>query len=477
MQQSMLLKQAIKIYQMSDITIPHHFRARDYQVDFLKAVEASIKGKSPIRYFIQVWHRRSGKDKVDIADVVPRRLIQDPCLVKVVYPTLIMGRENLWDGIGSDGFRYREHIPEELRVGKPNETLMKIAVRNKLSGQQGAADSLFQIGGSDHPDSLRGGNPKMIVFSEWSEQDPYAWDVVKPILDENDGISIFNFTPKGDNHARSLVEYAKNNPLWYVQLLTAEDTGVWTPQELQAILKDTVKRFEADGRSRSEAEAYFQQEYMCSFKAPVIGAYYGEAIMRAEKEGRVTTVPVNEGLPVGTAWDLGIDDSMTIWFFQTVGQELHIVDYYENSGEGLAHYAQVMQDKKYLYGKHYAPHDIKVRELGTGKSRLEVAKSLGIKFETVGEGLSIDDGINACRSIFSRCWFDRDKCSRGINALKNYRKEWDEKNKVFKSNPKHDWASHGADGFRTFGVGYKQSVPQASQTGFGGVNPYIPGVG
>lgn len=454
---------------MSDeFTIPYHFKPRPYQLPFLRAVEASINGKSDVRYFMQVWHRRSGKDKVDIADVVPRRLIKDPCLVKVVYPTLVMGRENLWDGIGFDGFRYREHIPEFIRDGKPNETTMKIPIKG---------GSLFQIGGSDRPDSLRGGNPKLFVFSEWAEQDPYAWDVVEPILRENDGIAVFNFTPKGDNHARAFFEYAKDNPKWHVELLTAEDTGIWTPEELLAILDDIVKRFEANGRSRSEAEAYFQQEYMCSFKAPVIGAYYGEAISRAEKEGRITKVPIDESVPVDTAWDLGIDDSMTIWFTQTVGQEIRHVDYYENSGEGLAHYAQVLQNKGYLYRKHYAPHDIKVRELGTGKSRLEVAKSLGIKFEPVGEGLSIDDGINACRSIFSQCWFDKERCNRGINALKNYRKEWDEKNKVFKSNPKHDWASHGADAFRVFGVGYRKMVPNQQQTDFGGIKPYIPGVG
>jgi phage terminase large subunit len=214
---------------------------------------------------------------------------------------------------------------------------------------------------------------------------------------------------------------------------------------------------------------------MCSFKSPVIGSYYGDAMSRAEREGRITTVPINETVPVDTWWDLGIDDSMTIWFVQQVGQEIHLVDYYENSGEGLAHYAMKMQEKKLLYGRHFGPHDIAVRELGTGKSRLEVAKSLGIKFE-VGPRLEIDDGINAARSIFNQCWFDKDKCSRGINALKNYHKEWDEKNKVFRTTPKHDWSSHGADGFRTGAVGYKKQI-EFKQTSFGGVNPYIEGIG
>ena len=451
--------------------IPFHFESREYQKPFIHAVDAAIHGESKIRYFLQIWHRRSGKDKVDIADCAPRRLIQDPCLVKFVYPTLTMGRDNLWNGIGGDGFRYREHIPAGLRVGEPNETRMEIPVATKSNDV-----SIFQIGGSDHPDSLRGGNPRMFLFSEWSEQDPYAWDVVEPILRENDGIAIFNFTPKGDNHARGMFEYAKSNPLWHVELLTAEDTGIWTAKQLEDMQIDIIKRFSAQGRSESEAIAYFQQEYMCSFKAPVIGSYYGAGIQKAEKEHRITTVPYMETMPVDTAWDLGIDDSMTIWFIQSIGQEIHLIDYYENSGEGLSHYAQILQDKKYLYRRHYAPHDIAVRELGTGKSRIEVAKNLGIKFE-IGANLGIDEGINASRQIFSQCWFDKDKTYRGVNALKNYRKEWDEKNKVFKNKPKHDWASHGADAFRCFAINYKKYIaPNPPQTDFGGVKGFIPGM-
>jgi hypothetical protein len=460
---------------MNENRIPFHFLSRTYQQPLIRAVNASIKGESPIRYFLQIWHRRSGKDKTDIADCIPRRLIQDPCLVKMVYPTLVMGRENLWDGIGSDGFRYRDHIPEGLRVGQPNETTMKMLVQTK----QYAVDkstSIFQVGGSDHPDSLRGGNPKMIVFSEWSEQDPYAWDVTEPILKENNGIAIFNMTPKGDNHARGMYEYAKNNPLWWVQTLTATDTGIWSKEELEGIRIDIIKRFSANGRSESEASAYFEQEYMCSFTSAVIGAYYGEGIKRAEREHRITHVPYAEGFPVHTAWDLGIDDSMTIWFFQVIGQEFHFIDYYENSGEGLSHYAMVMQDKKYVYGKHYAPHDIMVRELGTGKSRFEVAKGFGISF-IPAPALAIDDGINAARGIFSQCWFDADKCHRGVNCLKNYRKEWDEQNKVFKNKPKHDWASHGADAFRRFAVGYRKVMAPSIQTTPGGVLPFFPGIG
>ena len=273
-----------------------------------------------------------------------------------------------------------------------------------------------------------------------------------------------------------MYEYAKNNPLWYVETLTAEDTGIWNARQLEDIQKDIILRFAANGRSESEAKAYFEQEYMCSFKSPVIGSYYGENIRVAEREKRITKVPYIEGLPVNTAWDLGMDDSMTIWFFQILGQEIHFIDYYENSGEGLSHYTQVMQEKRYYYGKHYWPHDGAVRELGTGKSRQEVMHTLGLKVE-IGANLGIDEGINACRTIFNQCWFDTEKTVRGINCLKNYRKEWDEKNKVFRNQPKHDWSSHGADGFRTFGVGYRKTGLKSPSGMTGGLLPYYPNQG
>lgn len=449
---------------MNDVpTIPFNFDPRLYQMEFLSEIEKAMDGESDKRFFYQVWHRRSGKDKVNIANVVPKRLIKDPCLVKYVYPTLVMGRENLWDGIGADGFRYREHIPAFIRSGDPNNTMMKIPIRG---------GSLFQVGGSDHPDSLRGGNPKMIVFSEWAEQDPYAWDVVEPILRENDGIVVFNTTPKGDNHARGLYEFARNHDKWFVQVLTVDDTNIFSKAQMDHITQDTIKRFSSQGRSEEEAFAYIQQEYYCSFDSPVLGSYYGAAIMKAEQEGRITRVPHEAGLEVHTAWDLGMDDSMTIWFFQVIGMEPRFIDYYENSGEGLPHYAKVLQDKKYVYGKHFAPHDIQVRELGSGKSRLEIAKGLGISF-VVAPKLDIDDGINAARSLLTQCWFDSEKCYRGLQALKNYKKDWDEKNMVYRKNALHNWASHGADGFRTFAVSFRKPTSgMAVPTEVGGVLPY-----
>jgi len=193
----------------------------------------------------------------------------------------------------------------------------------------------------------------------------------------------------------------------------------------------------------------------CSFEVPIQGAYYAHQMMQAQDEGRICSVPYDENALVHTYWDLGIRDSMSIWFMQVVEKELHLIDYYENSGEGLNHYIKELRSKPYIYGKHGAPHDIKVRELSTGKSRLEIAKSLGIEFNPVPR-LSLEDGIQATRNIISRCWFDKEKCERGVNALKSYHKSWDEKNQVWSRQPVHDWASHGADAFRMLAVGYRE---------------------
>jgi len=450
------------------VTIPHNFVARDYQVPFLKEIARAMRGESEKRFFYQIWHRRAGKDKTNIADVVPRRLIKDPVQVKYVYPTNVMGRGHMWEALDKDGFKFTNHIPEDIRDGDANESRMIIKVKNQVDP---LTPSQFQVIGANEPDRLRGGGSKLFIFSEWADHDPYSYEVIEPILRENDGIAVFNTTPKGDNHARSLFEFAKNHPKWYVETLSVDKTGVFNKKQMEAIVDDAIRRFEADGRSKEEALAYIEQEYYVSFDSPVMGAYYGVAMMKAEKEGRITRVPFVEGIPVHTYWDLGIDDSMTIWFQQTIGQEIHFIDYIENSGEGLSYYAKQLQLKPYIYGRHYGPHDIKVRELGTGKSRWEIAKKLGIHFQ-VAPQLKVNEGINAVRSLLGQCWFDTKNCNRGIQAMKNYRKDWDEKNMVYRKGPKHDWSSHGADGMRTFGVSYRRPQQGQPQQQSGGVKPY-----
>ena len=363
------------------------------------------------------------------------------------FPTYNQGKKILWEGRDKDGFKFTDHIPMQLRT-RTNATEMLIEIQN---------GSIFQIIGTDNIDSIVGTNPIGCVFSEYALQNPDAWRFIRPILAENGGWAVFNYTPRGKNHGHDIYQLAKNSPDWFCEKLTVDDTNVLSKevleQEKREIILDTGD------------DALFYQEYYCSFDAPMQGSYYGQQIAKAEEEGRIGNVPFESSVPVDTWWDLGIGDSTAIWFTQSVGNQIRVIDYYENSGEGLAHYiaklAELRDEHGYIYGYHNAPHDIEVRELGTGKSRYETAMALGVSFYVVPK-MSVEDGINAVRAIFNRCWFDEDKCQKGINALRCYHKEWDEKRMEFKPKPFHDWSAHAADSFRYFAVGHvdEQKIPE-----------------
>jgi len=203
---------------------------------------------------------------------------------------------------------------------------------------------------------------------------------------------------------------------------------------------------EAERRS-GLSEEMIRQEFYCSFDAPMTGAYYGAGMDRADADGRLCNVPWEPDVDVDTAWDLGVRDSTSIVFFQQVGREVRVIDHYENSGEGLTHYVKVLREKPYVYGTHWGPHDIAQRELSTGVSRLEFARGLGIRFRVLRKGIK-EDGIEAVRNVLSRCWFDRVKCSHLIEALRTYRKEWKESEKIFAAREVQDWSIHAADAFR-----------------------------
>jgi phage terminase large subunit len=185
------------------------------------------------------------------------------------------------------------------------------------------------------------------------------------------------------------------------------------------------------------------------------GAYYATEMREAKDQGRIDVVNYETSTGVITAWDLGIGDSTAIWFAQFIGPEVRIIDYYESSGVGLDHYARVLQEKGYTYREHILPHDVRVKELGSGKSRLETLDALGINPVTIAPQLMVDDGIQAVRSMLKNCWFDAERCDRGIDALRQYHREYDDNGKVWRSRPSHDWASHGADAFRYLAVGYR----------------------
>jgi hypothetical protein len=300
--------------------------------------------------------------------------------------------------------------------------------------------SRIRLYGADNYDRLRGGYNDGVILDEPAQIDPRAWpEVILPTLSDYQGWATFIGTPKGRDwfYRIDRDDAGAEMPGWFRLILKASETGVTSAEELEL--------------QRSQmSEEQFAQEYECSFDAAVVGAYYGRLMNAAEndKPSRITGVPHEPTAQVYTAWDLGIRDSTAIWFAQVIGREIHLVDYYEASGVDLGHYVREINQRPYLYAGHIVPHDAQAKELGTGKSRLEVLESLGLKNLHVAAMHRVEDGINAVRTIIPRCWFDAKKCARGIDALKLYRSEYDEKLQALKPRPVHDWTSHAADAFR-----------------------------
>ena len=406
-----------------EIQVPDNWRPRDYQLDLWKYLENGGKRA------VAVWHRRAGKDLLSVNWCVTAALKRKG-LYWHLLPTYNQGRKIVWDGMTRDGRSFLEHFPKELWANV-NNTDMRLELKN---------GSIYQVVGTDNVDRLVGSNPVGVVFSEYSLQDPRAWDLVRPILAENGGWAVFIYTARGRNHGYDLFNMANRNERWFCQRLSVDDTSVLNQEAID------------EEREAGMPEELIQQEFYCSFDAPLVGSYYGSLMAKALAEERIKNVPYEPRLEVHTSWDLGMGDSTAIIWFQQFGNEYRIIDYYENQGEGIPHYVKIVREKDYIYGRHIAPHDIKVREMGTGKSRFEVARDLGLRFD-ICPNIQIDDGIEAARSIIPRCYFDEKKCSILVEALRQYRKDYDEKNKVYKNRPLHDWSSHGADAFRYLALG------------------------
>jgi len=301
--------------------------------------------------------------------------------------------------------------------------------------------------GADNPDSLRGPYWDAVVFDEYAQTRPKVFpEIIRPALTDRKGWAIFIGTPQGHNHFYDLWKDAQDNELWASKMYKSSQTNILDKEELR------------QARDEMTPEQY-EQEFECSFEAALIGAYYGSKIQDATVEGRITSVPYDPILPVHTAWDIGINDATAIWFFQmSPGGEIRNIDYEENNNFGLDYYIKLIKEKPYVYGYHLAPHDMRVREYISGRSRLDYAESLGLRFEVV-KNIPKVDGINAVRTIIPRCWFDEKKCDKGVQALKAYRKEYSDRLSTFRDSPLHDWASNGADAFRMLAVGLEEIQP------------------
>ena len=395
--------------------------------------------KREARWAAIVAHRRAGKTVACINELVMGALKCPLPAPRFAYiaPQLNQAKDIAWEYLKD----YTRFIPG--RWSYTTELFVE------LPG--GARIRLY---GADNPERLRGRYFDGVVFDEYGDMDANVWTtVVRPMLSDParlPGWACFIGTPKGRNGFHRLWTAAAGRADWYRLELKASETKLIDAGELADLREDM-------------GEDPYAQEFECSFDAAVRGAYWAREIKALEDAGRITEVRHEPALPVHTAWDLGYRDSTVIWFFQVLGKETRVIDVVKGEGEPLGWYAQQLQERpalhghqgNWLWGRHYLPHDGNVTELGTGKSRLETLEGLGIRAE-ICPSLPVPDGIQAVRNLLPMCWFDAERCKAGLEALAMYRRDWDEKRKEFRAQPRHDWTSHYADAFRYFAVGYRE---------------------
>ena len=407
---------------MPNIVIP--YKPRDLQNFLHKKIDKH-------RFNVLVLHRRAGKTVMMINHML-RSALTNPLpnsRYAFLSPTFKQGKSTAWD--------YIKQFAGKIPGTKFNESELRCDLPN---------GSRITILGAENDQALRGIFLDGCVFDETQSIKPTIFpEIIRPALADRKGWCVFIGTPKGRNYFYELHQQAKENKEWYTCVFKASETKILDNDELNA------------AKAVMSSDLY-DQEFECSFQAAITGSYFGSIIENLEKQSRICDVPYDDNLDVETWWDLGLNDSTSIWFAQRYKGEIRLIDYYENSGYGLDHYSDIIDHRGYDYSKHIAPHDIKVRELGNmGKSRLESALELGISFE-VAPKLSIEDGIEAVRKALPNCWFDKNKCKDAIEYLKAYQKRWDDKNQCFKNKPLHNYASHCADSFRTGIIGYGAEI-------------------
>jgi len=381
------------------------------------------------RWGVVVCHRRWGKTVWAINHLLRDAILNQKKAPRYAYmaPTYRQAKNVAWD--------YLKQFAGKIKGTRFHETELRCDLPN------GSRISLL---GAENPDSLRGIYLDGVVMDEVAQMPENVFpEILRPALSDRKGWGIFVGTPMGHNAFFDVYEQACANEDWLTVIYKASETGLLDDGELEA------------ARAMMSEDQY-NQEFECSWNANVPGAIYGTELEEAQGEGRVCNVPYDPAVKVDTFFDLGLNDATAVWFTQTVGRAIHVIDYYEARNEGLPHYCHVLNSKKYLYGSHYAPHDIEVRELGSGKSRREVAWELGLNFRVVPK-LPVEDGIHAAKLLIPRCYFDRDKTKVGLEALRQYHRAYNERTRSFRSSPVHDWSSHAADAFRYFAVGLRET--------------------
>ena len=383
------------------------------------------------RFSVHVWHRRAGKTVFAICALIRRIVECDKPNARGAYiaPLYKQAKAVCWTYLKDytrviPGMRFNE---SELRAIFPD----------------GAE---IQLLGADNCDALRGRYLDSVVIDELAQCPPRLWtEILRPALSDRKGSAIMIGTPFGRNNLfYEFYRDAADLPGWSRSNLTADDTGVLEPDELAAM-------------KREMSAAEFAQEMLNDWDAAVKGSFYGDAMKLAETDGRITSVPHETMLPVDLSFDLGMANATVIWAWQTVGSEIRAIDCLSFEGTGLPDIIRMLRERPWNIRTWFLPHDARVRELGTGKSRLEIMESLGCECEVV-RNIPVRDGIEAVRVMLPKVYFDRERCFTGIEALKLYRTEWDDAKRVFKTTPLHDWTSDYADAVRMYAVGRSERL-------------------
>lgn len=406
------------------------------------------------RFNVLVCHRGFGKTILVINELIDQGLncSQENPTYAYLAPTYSQAERIAWDLLKT----YTKNLPGVTW----NETKLTATIPRAHRGDK----IKILLLGSENPDSIRGMHLNGVVLDEYAQMSPIVWgQIIRPALSNKRGWAVFIGTPKGQNHFYDIYQTAIKNASgeWYVSIFKASQTKVLPQSELLAMKAEM-------------SDDEWDQEMECSFTAALTGAYWGKQISEMEQKARVTLLDHDPSLTVDTFWDLGVNDTTTIWFIQQARMEVRLIDYFEQSGEGLEYYGTKLKSddrSRYNYRYHNWPHDGNSRDLSTGQERSTTMRKLLSGSLIVHPKYDVADSINAGRRILTRCWFDREKTARGLDALKNYQKRWDAKAKMWMDNPLHNWASHGSDAFRLMAMALrpgddrgKKDLPRQANT-------------
>jgi phage terminase large subunit len=435
---------------VAQVVLPNGWEPRPYQKPLWNYLERGGKRA------LGIWHRRAGKDDV-LLHRTAVAAFERPATYWTALPEYAQARKALWAAVNPHTGKRRidEAFPRELRE-TTNEQEMFIRFRN---------GSTWQLIGSDRYNSLVGAGVAGVTFSEWALCNPSAWGYIRPMLEENDGWAAFITTPRGRNHAQTMLAMAQKNPRWFAEVLSISDTGALTEEQIEESLAEYISLYGEDlGR------AQFDQEYRCSFNAAILGAFYAREMLAVRNSGRIKDFEPEPGQPVHTAWDIGVRDDTSIWWFQVVGNEVRILDCHTASGGDVEAFAEVCHGKGWTRGIDFVPHDAKVKEWGTGRTRIETMKRHGLNPRLVPNASKMD-GIHAVRTTLARALFHTRTEEVGIAALEQYRREWDDERKAFRASEVRDWTTHLADAARYMAMAWREVPAEKPKVGHRLVDP------